>query len=73
MPKPVESSCEREARRVYKELGLGTDTERNSFLRGLGADPTDEEPSPGYEIRISHNSDALPSKDLDAELERTSR
>ncbi len=72
MPKPVESSCEREARRVYEELGLGTAQERNTLLRELGAELTGEElVDSWYQIRTSPDSE-FESED-DAELERASQ
>ena len=58
MPKPTESSYERRARRVYKELGLETAAKREKLLRELGVKNTLQEqpPAPVIKIRFSPNS-----------------
>ena len=59
MPKPAESSYERRARRVYKELGLETAAKREKLLRALGVKNELKEPPRAClsKIRFSRNSD----------------
>ena len=64
MAKPVESSSERRAQRVYERMGLGTAEKRASLLRGLGVDPLSEEsPSSECKILFSRNSDLQTEND----------
>ena len=71
MSRLVDSPLEREAQRVYDELGLGTAEQREALLRELGVQAVSEEAAPkGCEIRTSPNSD-LRSESENAHLERT--